>query len=96
MSGHVLSLKAHWLVFAVLLVLTALTVFVAELNLGEWNTIVALIIAATKGTVVMLWFMHVKFSSKLTWLFAATGFVWLLIMILLLTGDYVARGWVHL
>ena len=96
MSGHVLSLKAHWLVFGVLLVLTALTVFVAELNLGEWNTIVALIIAATKGTVVMLWFMHVKFSSKLTWLFAATGFVWLLIMILLLTGDYVARGWVHL
>lgn len=94
MSQHVLSLKAHFIVFAVLMVLTFVTVAVASMDFGEWNFVIALSIAALKGTVVMLWFMHVKFSSKLTWLFASTGFVWLVILVVLLTGDYRRRGWV--
>lgn len=91
MSQHVLSLKAHVAVFAVLLVLTFVTVWVADHDLGRWNTIVALAIAATKGMVVILWFMHVKFSSNLTRLFVAAGFLWLALMVLLMTSDYATR-----
>ena len=93
MSHHVLSLKAHFVVFAALMVLTVVTVLVSTVDLGALNTVVALLIASLKGLVVILWFMHVKFSSRLTQLFVSAGFIWLVILVLLMTSDYTARGW---
>lgn len=94
MSHHVLSLKAHFAVFAALMILTVITVMVSTVDLGAWNTIVALLVASIKGLVVILWFMHVKFSSRLTQLFVCAGFIWLIVMVLIMTSDYSARGWI--
>ena len=56
---------------------TALTVWVANYDLKQWNAIVALSIAVIKATLVVLYFMHVRYSSKLTWVFVVAGLVWL-------------------
>jgi cytochrome c oxidase subunit 4 len=75
------------------MVLTAITVGVAFINLGPFNFPVAIGIAILKATLVVLFFMHVKFSSRLTKLFIATGFFFLLILFTLTLSDYVSRGW---
>ena len=63
---HVTSRKVYFLVFAALLVLTLATVLVAEVDLGVFNDVVALGIAVTKATLVLLFFMHVRYSPPLT------------------------------
>jgi cytochrome c oxidase subunit 4 len=92
-SDHVVSLKVYFAIFGALMVLTALTVWVAFVDLGLMNTFVALAIAVTKATLVILFFMHVKYSSKLTWLVVASGFVFLVIMLGFTMADIVSRGW---
>lgn len=92
MSDHVLPLRTYFAVFGALLVLTALTVAVAWVDLGPLNTLVALAIAGTKALVVMLWFMHVKFQSRLTWLFVGAGFVWFVILVGFTLADYLTRA----
>ena len=68
--GRVTPLPIYFAVFATLMVLTALTVIVAYFNFGAWNKVIALSIAGFKATIVVLYFMHVKYASKLTKLFA--------------------------
>ena len=80
-------------VFATLIVLTFLTVFAAEFDLGSFSIFVALAIAITKATLVILFFMHVKESSRLTKLFVVAGFFWMAILFGLTGSDYVSRGW---
>jgi len=92
-SDHVVSLKLYFAIFAALMVLTALTVWVAFIDLGAMNTVVALAVAVTKATLVILFFMHVKYSSRLTWLVVASGFFFLAIMFALTMADVVSRGW---
>ncbi|MEO6028703.1 MAG: cytochrome C oxidase subunit IV family protein [Candidatus Binatia bacterium] len=92
-NDHVVSLKIYFAIFATLMVLTALTVWVAFIDLGTMNTVVALAIAVTKATLVILFFMHVKYSSRLTWLVVASGFFFLAIMLALTMADVVSRGW---
>src|SRR5262245_39753713 len=92
-TGHVVSIKIYLAIFLTLMALTALTVAVAFVDLGVLNTVVALGVAVTKATLVILFFMHVKYSSKLTWLVVASGFVFLAIMILFTMSDVVSRGW---
>jgi cytochrome c oxidase subunit IV len=76
------SIRTYALVFLALLVLTGLTTAIAFLDLGgSINTMVALAIAVGKALLVILYFMHVRYSDKLTWVFAAAGFFWLLILI---------------
>lgn len=91
MTNHILPKKTYYLVAAALMVLLALTVGAAEVNLGELNVIVALAIAFAKAVLVVLFFMHVKYNSKLTWVFASGGVLWFLIMIILTMGDFIAR-----
>ncbi len=79
-------------IWAVLMVLLLTTWGVAELNLGPFNTVVALIIAFIKMILVILFFMHVRYNSRLTWFFAGAGFFWLCIMITLTLDDYVTRA----
>jgi len=86
--------RTYFLVYIVLLLLMVVTVVVAEFHLGGWGVVVAFTIAGIKAVLVLLYFMHLRYSSKLTWLFAGAGFVWLLIMIGLMMSDYISRGWV--
>jgi cytochrome c oxidase subunit 4 len=91
MSNHILPKKTYFLVAAALMVLLAITVVVALIPLGPFNVLVALAIAVTKALLVVLYFMHVKYNSKLTWVFASGGVLWLLIMVILTMGDFLAR-----
>lgn len=72
---------------------TVLTFFAATWNMGIFNPIVALTIACTKAVLVILFFMHVRYSSKLTMITVGAGFFWLLILITLSLLDYISRPW---
>jgi cytochrome c oxidase subunit 4 len=95
MSGHVASVKLYYAVFAALIVGTILTVLVASLDLGPLNNVVMLTVAFTKALLVILFFMHVRWGSRLTWVIAGSGFVWLIIMFSLTLADYMSRGWIQ-
>ena len=93
MSTHVVPRSVYYRVFATLLVLTFVTVEVAFVDLGILNTIVALGIACTKATLVILFFMHVRYSTRLTRLVIVGGLLWLAILLLLTLSDFFTRGW---
>jgi cytochrome c oxidase subunit 4 len=80
-------------VFAVLMVLLALTVLVAQFELGAANLPVAIAVASIKALFIVLFFMHVRYSRPLTWLVAGAGFFWLAILLALTLADYWSRGW---
>jgi cytochrome c oxidase subunit 4 len=94
MSEHIVSKTVYFVIFGALMILTALTVVAANINLGsdKINTVVALAIAVTKAMLVVLYFMHVRYSSRLTWVVVASGFLWLFIMVALTLSDYLTRG----
>jgi cytochrome c oxidase subunit 4 len=93
MSGHVSPKSTYYGIFGALMVLTALTVGVAFVNLGSLNFPVAIAIAITKATLVVLFFMHVKYSSRLTKMVVGMAFFFLGILLLLTMTDYLSRGW---
>ena len=93
MSEHIVPTRTYYLIFAALMVFTAITVAVAFLDLGRMNTVVALAIACAKATLVVLFFMHVKYGSRLTWAVVAGSVFWLGILLTLTMGDYLTRGW---
>jgi cytochrome c oxidase subunit IV len=95
MSGHVAPKSMYYGVFLALMVGTALTVAVAFVDLGALNNVLMLGIAMTKALLVILFFMHVRWSTRLTWVVAASGFFWLLILFGLTMTDYLTRGWVE-
>ncbi|MGE0461681.1 MAG: cytochrome C oxidase subunit IV family protein [Vicinamibacterales bacterium] len=92
MSGHVSPKSVYYSIFGALMVLTAITVFAAYVNLGNLNAPVALAIATVKATLVVLFFMHVKYSSRLTKLVVATSLFFLAILLGEMMMDYVTRG----
>ena len=94
MSGHVAPKSLYYAVFLALIIGTGLTVLVARYDLGPFNNIVMMTVACTKALLVVLFFMHVRWSSRLTWVVAGSGFVWLLIMFGLTMADYMSRGWI--
>src|SRR3954470_24816565 len=94
MSDHVAPKSMYYGVFGALLVGTAATVGVAFVDLGAMNNVLMLGIAMTKALLVILFFMHVRWSTRLTWLVVASGFFWLLILFGLTMTDYLSRGWV--
>ncbi|MCE9593183.1 MAG: cytochrome C oxidase subunit IV family protein [Planctomycetes bacterium] len=96
MSGnqpHIAPIKLYLGVFATLIAGTWLTYWVALQDFGWLNTPLALLIAVVKATVVVLYFMHVRWQSKMTMVFAAAGFVWLLILFAFTLQDYFTRSW---
>jgi len=93
MSGHISPKPTYYAIFGALMVLTTITVIVAFINLGALNFPVALAIAILKATLVVLFFMHVKYSSQLTKLICATAFFFLVILFALTLSDYLSRGW---
>jgi cytochrome c oxidase subunit 4 len=93
-AHHVAPVRLYLAIFGALMVGTIVTVVVAYFDLGFLNNIVMLAIACTKALLVVLYFMHVRWSTRLTWVVAASGFFWLLILFGLTMADYVSRGWV--
>jgi len=91
---HVTSKGIYYAIFATLIVLTLVTIGVARIDLGPLNTIVALTIAVTKAVLVVLFFMHLRYSTRLTKLVVVAGFVWLAILIGLTMSDVLTRGWI--
>ncbi len=93
MSEHIVSRTIYFVIFGALIVLTGVTYLAAQFNFGNdaINTIVALAIAVTKATLVILYFMHVRYSPRLTWVVVTSGFFWLAIMITLTLSDYLTR-----
>lgn len=90
---HISPVRMYVAIVSLLFVMTVVTVLVAFVELGALNTPVALAIAIFKATMVVLFFMHVRYNTPLMWVFAGAGFFWLLIMFSLTLQDYMTRGW---
>ena len=90
-SEHIVSPKVYAAILTALLVGTVVTVQAAKVDLGPWNIVLALAIAVTKMTLVILFFMHGKYSSRRTQLVIVAGFFWLAIMLGLTLQDYSTR-----
>jgi cytochrome c oxidase subunit 4 len=93
MSAHVVPVKTYVGIFLVLMALTGLTTGVAFIDLHAWNTPVALAIAVVKMVLVVLFFMHVKYSTKLTKMVIIAGFFFLMLLIAFTLADELTRGW---
>jgi cytochrome c oxidase subunit 4 len=93
MASHVVSVKTYIAIFVALLCLTALTTYVSFIDLGAMNTVVALAIAVTKMLLVILFFMHVKYSSRLTKLTLVAAFFWFGLLITFTLSDVLTRQW---
>jgi cytochrome c oxidase subunit 4 len=94
MSEHVTPKRTYFAIWAALLALTYLTVAVSRIDLGRLNTIAALTIAVTKALLVVLFFMHIRYSTRLTKLVVVGGFMWLALLIGLTMADVVSRAWI--
>jgi cytochrome c oxidase subunit 4 len=90
-SGHVVSRRIYLAVAAALMILLALTFGVSHLDLGRFNLVVTLVIAFIKMMLVVLFFMELRWSDRLTWIVAGAGFFWLLILIGLTLSDTLTR-----
>ncbi len=95
MSEHIVPVRVYVTIFLVLLVGTALTVMAAFYDF-PWrlNTIVAMTIATTKATFVVLYFMHVRYSARLISVIVASALFWMAILFALTFSDYLTRGWI--
>ncbi len=94
MAEKIVTPKTYLLVYVTLLLCTALTVGISRLDISEdWHTVFGLSIAVVKATLVILFFMHVLYSTRLTWVVALSGLLWLAILIGYTMTDYLTRGW---
>ncbi len=97
MSEHIVSKKVYFVIFGALMLGTLLTVVAAKVDLDGLfhgaNTVVALTLAVIKATLVVLYFMHVRYSTRLIWVVVVAGFFWLGILFVLTMSDYLSRGW---
>lgn len=93
MASHILPKRVYYTIFAILLFCTYLTVQLAFLDLGSLNTVAALAIAVFKSALVVLFFMHVKYSPRLTWAVVLGSLFWLGILLTLTMSDYMTRAW---
>ncbi len=90
---HIVTPKIYSIVFVTLLTFTGITVAAAFVNLGILNPIIALAIACTKAVIVILFFMHIFFQSKLIKMTVGAGFFTFLILITMTLSDYISRSW---
>src|SRR2546426_11612802 len=94
MSEHIVPVRIYVAIFLALMAGTALTVWAGVHDFpGELNVIIALTIAVIKATLVVLYFMHVRYSSRLIWVVFTSALFWLVILFALTLSDYWTRGW---
>ncbi|MEX2270329.1 MAG: cytochrome C oxidase subunit IV family protein [Vicinamibacterales bacterium] len=91
--GHIAPVSMYITIFLALMAGTGITVAVAYVDVGFFNTAVALGIAVTKATLVILYFMHVRWASRLTWLVILASVFWLILMFTIGMTDYLSRDW---
>lgn len=89
---HVVPIPVYLGVFAILMVGTALTVWAARIDLGPWNIVLAMSIALIKAAFVVLYFMHLKHSHRLNWVFGAAAIFWLFLLIGITMADVASRA----
>jgi cytochrome c oxidase subunit 4 len=92
----VTPVRTYVLIWLTLTILTFVTYYVAQIDLGQLNVVVALGIAAFKMSLVIWFFMHVRTDNPLTKLFVFAGFFWMAILLALTLGDYFSRTWMPL
>jgi cytochrome c oxidase subunit 4 len=90
---HIVPVGTYFAVYVALLLLLGATFGVYYINLGFWSIALGITIAVVKSALILMYFMHVRFSSRLVWVFAAAGFAWLAILVALTLSDYVSRAW---
>jgi cytochrome c oxidase subunit IV len=95
MEHHAPATRVYYIVYIALMILLLLTVGVHWLEWGIWGTVAALTLAVVKAVLVVLYFMHVRYSSRLVWVFALSGFIWLALLLGGLLSDYMSRGWLR-
>jgi cytochrome c oxidase subunit 4 len=93
MSEVIVSRTTYVAIYVALMVLTLVTTTVAYFDLGLANPVVALSIAVLKGSLVVLFFMHMRWNSKLAWVIGGSALFWLGILMVLTLSDYTTRGW---
>jgi cytochrome c oxidase subunit IV len=93
MAEYIVPKRVYYTIFAILMLCTLLTVLIAFVDLGRFNTVAALTIAVFKATLVVLYFMHVKYSTRLTRAVVAGSVFWLGILLVLTMSDYLTRHW---
>jgi cytochrome c oxidase subunit 4 len=93
LAQHIVGPRVYVTILFALLVGTALTVWASFVDLGVWNPVIALAIATTKAVLVVLYFMHVRYSSRLTMLTVGAGIFMFLVLISLTLADYISRAW---
>lgn len=91
--GHIIPTRIYVAIWVILMVLTGTTVYAATVELGVFNIVVALLIATIKGTLVVLFFMHLRYSTKLTMVTVIASIFWLFILFSLTMTDYISRAW---
>jgi cytochrome c oxidase subunit 4 len=97
MSEHIVPVKIYITIFLALLLGTGLTVFAAFIDFPwQFNTVVALTIASVKATLVVLYFMHVRYSQRLIWVIFAAALFWMGILFALTLSDYFTRDWISI
>jgi cytochrome c oxidase subunit 4 len=92
-SHKIITIPWMFIVYIALMILLGSTILAAHFTIGALGLLIALIIAATKAFLVILYYMHIRVESRTTWIFVGAGFIWLTIMICLTAGDYVTRPW---
>ena len=93
MPDAIVQPKTYFKVFGTLIGLLVLTVAANFVNLGPFNLLVALAISAAKGLLIILFFMEVRYSHPIVWLFAGASFLWLMLLLVITMSDYATRGW---
>jgi cytochrome c oxidase subunit 4 len=91
-TEHVVPKRVYYIIFAILMLCTYLTVQIAFFDLGPLNTIAALVIAVFKATLVVLFFMHVRYGTRLTGAVVLSSLLFLAILLALTMGDYLTRS----
>jgi len=93
MAEHIVTKKQYAIVFGILMLLTLATTAIGMIDLGRLNVVVALVIATIKALLVVLFFMHIYWSSKLNKLVVVSGIAWLALLLWLTLTDFFSRGW---
>ena len=96
MSEHIVSPRIYLGIILTLMALTGLTIWVATVDLGPLNVVLALVIATLKATLVVLYFMHARYSPGRTKLVIVAGLFWLAILLVMTLADYLTRSWQHI
>jgi cytochrome c oxidase subunit 4 len=93
MTNHIVTKRQYAYVFGILMILTLVTTWAGLVDLGRLNVVVALAIAVIKASLVVLFFMHIYWSTKLNRVVVVAGFAWLALLLWLTLTDFVSRGW---